>query len=590
MVRGRILAVDDDRFFREFYADVLGKQGYTVDVVADAQACLRKLAENPYDLVILDLILEETNGIELARRIRAENPGLEMMMATKVDDMVSMNQALALGIKEYVIKPIHEPELIQTVADILERQRIFLEHGKLLAESAEYFYTLSLYRRGLAILSTLEAGALVDTMLEAMMEETQAAGAMVWLSRGADEDGFYLAGQRGLVGAGEPAEFTHSEYRFHDLLLREVPFFPPREGGAPGELDRAAVHVPLIRNKELLGIVKVVRKVDGPFKNRDLRTLRMLGEFSAVALQNARVVEDLRRRASRGGGVLLNQDRFYDIVERERATAVRYNRAFSLVDARIPLPEPEVRVFLEGYLRETDGATLTEDGWLRFFLPETDGVGARSFGRRFLGALRARGVPLEDTDLPVPVSFPADGETLSELRQALEHRRAVAATSAARLIRGFDFWSAVEKLLQARPTTRLDKNGFLDIAHFVLADMAGDPRRRCALFLGLDALVKYRGWLEDRFHMLHRLARLSLFGDASDFRLQEGRDNISSIHVPGFPGVERCFVLYLTPQAGLTVLYERAADRRAAYIANDEFLTDALILALQEQYFLQRQL
>ncbi len=591
MATGRILAVDDDRFFREYYTDVLTAEGYQVDTVADPATCLQRLAENAYDLVILDLVLENASGLELARQIRNENSGLEIMIATRVDDMVSINRALSLGIKEYVIKPIHEAELLQTVADVLERQRIFLEHGKLLAQSAEYFYTLSLYKRGLAILGTLELDALVDLMLDGFMQETEAAGAIVWLAAAEQTAQFREAGRRGLIDTDEPAEFGYSDYRSHDQLLRELPFFPHREGGGPGDLDRSCVHVPLIRDKELLGILKLVRNVEGQFRNRDLRTLRMLGEFSAIALQNALVVQDLKRRTARGENAVLPLERFLEIAERERVTAQRYSRSFSLVESNLPLSPEDADAFFKDFLRETDVVTHVGERRFRFFLPETDGVGARSFGRRLVTSLRSRGVAREELETVTHAAFPADGESLEELIATLTRRREAWDRSPGRVLEKDDFWSIFDRLVRSPDAADIDKNFFLDAVHFLYTDIRSDARKRSVLFLGFPELKRHGAWLEERILDLGKQARLTLFGDATDFTLDAAHEHCVAIHVPAFPGGERYFALYLTGESGFVVLFERGEGGVArGFVAADPFLADALIFALQEQYFLQRQL
>ncbi len=585
---GRILAVDDDRFFREFYTDVLAKEGYEVDTAADGRSCMEKLAENAYDIVLLDLILGDTNGLELAERIRRENGGLEIIMATRVDDLVSMNKALALGIKEYIIKPVHEAELVQTVADVFERQRIFLEHGKLLAQSAEYFYTLSIYKRGLGILGTLEVDSLTDLMLEAFMEETEAAGALLWLSAGGQRSSFREAGRRGLIGADELASFDFSDYRHHEQLVQEAPFFPRNEDG---RADRGAIHIPLIRNKDLLGIVKLVRKVGGEFRNKDLRTVRMLGEFSSVALQNAMVVQDLKRRSVRGEHLVLVPERFHDIVERERVTAARYSRSFSLVDTAIPLDEPELEPFLAAHLRDTDAVTRLPDGDFRFFLPETDGLGARSFGRRILGEIGVRAGKRTPVPPPVHAAFPADGEEMTALEKALAGRREVREWSRSRTLTHESFWSRYSELLEgpAPEEGGFDKNAFLDVVHYLFTELQSG-HGRAALFLGLSDLGRHKAWLEERLFMAGRRARVCLFGESGDFQLPENFDNMMAIHVPSFPGAERYFALYVADTDGFVALYERGENGQASFSARDEFLADALTLSLQEQYFLQRQL
>jgi CheY-like chemotaxis protein len=582
------LAVDDDRFFREFYTDLLSREGYAVDAVADAKTCLERLDENAYDLIVLDLILEDMSGIELAAKIRERSRGLEIVMVTKVDDLASINRALELGIREYILKPINEAEFIQTVANILERQRVFLEHGRLLAESVEHVYTLSIYKRGLAILAALDIEALVELVLDGCMQECEAAGAVLWLRDETEPALFKEQLRRGLVEDGELQEFTFSEYRHHDQLISGVPFFPRTSEGA----DRDSIHVPLIHQKELLGLVKLRGKLDGRFRNKDLQTLRMLGEFSSIAVQNAFTVRDLKQRVSRGENFILTPERFSSMVERERTTAARYNRAFSLVELDVPEGGRDIDAFLQEQLREADAVTRLSPGVFRFFLPQTDGIGARSFGRRIISALRTKGLAHGgELLMPIHASFPADGESLAELEAGLLRRRGAYEGSLARQLKPGDFSALCQEILarQGREAG-FDKNGFLDILQFLLADAESDARRKSAMFLGIGKMSPHRGWLEEKLYGLGKQGRVSLFGDTAGFRIAEAAENIVAIHVPSPPGNEQFFALYLTADSGYVALYQRDGGQPRTFHALDEYLADHLILALQEQYFLQRQL
>jgi CheY-like chemotaxis protein len=589
---GRILAVDDDRFFREFYADVLGREGYQVDTVADAKTCLERIEQNPYDLAILDLILDDMSGIELARRIRESNRGLELIMATKVDDMASINRALAMGIREYILKPVNEAELVQTVGKILERQRVFFEHGKLLAERVEYVYTLSIYKRCLAILGALELAPLVELVLEACMQECEAAGAIAWLRVDGEPSLYREFGRRGLVDERELKEFSYSEYEHHEQVLNGLPFFPHAAGREGGPVDRDAIHVPLIRDKELLGILKLSRKVDGKFRAKDLQTLRMLGEFTSIALFNALTVRELKQRLSRGENFILTPERFAALVERERATALRYNRTFSLVEIELPDARREVEGFLQEVLRDSDAVTRLPRGAFRFFLSETDGIGARSFGRRLTAGLRAKGYLAPGAQaVPFHAAFPADGENEADLEGALRRRREASAASLAPRLKPGDFSARFQELIAGQGREGLfDKNAFIDAVQFLLADIEADPRRRTALFLGLGKLAPYRAWLDDRLHGLGKQARVSIFGDTGDLRLPENLDNVAAIHVPVGQGPESYFALYLTPDKGYVLLFQKDGAKKRVFQTADEYLADTLILAVQEQYFLQRQL
>jgi CheY-like chemotaxis protein len=75
----RILVIDDEPFVRDALKRVLEEEELQVDVTADAESALVQLNRQPYDLVILDIIMPGMDGVELLRRLRAEFPGLRVI-------------------------------------------------------------------------------------------------------------------------------------------------------------------------------------------------------------------------------------------------------------------------------------------------------------------------------------------------------------------------------------------------------------------------------------------------------------------------------------------------------------------------------
>jgi len=122
----RILIVDDEPELLRQLGRVFVEQHYTVDTAADGEAALEKIFTTPYDLILLDVMLPEADGLAVLREIRREKIGTPVLMLTakaELDDRIS---GLDLGADDYLTKPF-------SVAELLARSRALLrratEHG-----------------------------------------------------------------------------------------------------------------------------------------------------------------------------------------------------------------------------------------------------------------------------------------------------------------------------------------------------------------------------------------------------------------------------------------------------------------------------
>ncbi len=117
----RVIVIEDEKDLADAIARGLTRQAYTVDVAYDGLNGLELSEINSYDLLILDLNLPGLDGLEVCRRIRANDPRIGILMLTAragQDDRVS---GLNLGADDYLVKPFHFPELIARVRSILRR-------------------------------------------------------------------------------------------------------------------------------------------------------------------------------------------------------------------------------------------------------------------------------------------------------------------------------------------------------------------------------------------------------------------------------------------------------------------------------------
>ncbi|MCX6397013.1 MAG: MtrAB system response regulator MtrA [Propionibacteriales bacterium] len=119
--RARILVVDDDAALAEMLSLVLHNEGFASRIVARGDEAYAAFVEYQPDLVLLDLMLPGTDGIEVCRQIRATS-GVPIVMLTARSDTVDLVVGLESGADDYVAKPFKPKELI---ARIRARMRQF---------------------------------------------------------------------------------------------------------------------------------------------------------------------------------------------------------------------------------------------------------------------------------------------------------------------------------------------------------------------------------------------------------------------------------------------------------------------------------
>jgi len=104
--QGSVLIVDDDHRLRTTLTDILTFKNFSITSVGTGQEALRAVQEKPVDVALIDLRLEDMPGIELLRRIKETNPGIECIMLTGHATQSSAIEAINLGAYSYFEKPI----------------------------------------------------------------------------------------------------------------------------------------------------------------------------------------------------------------------------------------------------------------------------------------------------------------------------------------------------------------------------------------------------------------------------------------------------------------------------------------------------
>ena len=136
-----ILIIDDDSLIRKTLSSHLTKQGYDVQTAGDGEGGLRKNDEMDPDLVILDIRLPDTDGLEVLRQIKDRRGRSCVLIMTAYDDMKTTVEAIKLGAFEYLVKPLDYVALDLTV-DKAFQIKALEEKVSYLVEERQKEYTI----------------------------------------------------------------------------------------------------------------------------------------------------------------------------------------------------------------------------------------------------------------------------------------------------------------------------------------------------------------------------------------------------------------------------------------------------------------
>ena len=127
----RVLVVDDEEGARSGLEKLLRLEGYAVDAAADGLAALERAAEQPPDVVVTDLKMPRMDGMALMERLRAQWPGLPVIVVTAFGDVGSAVAAMRQGAEHYLVKPVDFDELQVAIDRAIENRDVRAEADQL---------------------------------------------------------------------------------------------------------------------------------------------------------------------------------------------------------------------------------------------------------------------------------------------------------------------------------------------------------------------------------------------------------------------------------------------------------------------------
>jgi diguanylate cyclase (GGDEF)-like protein len=517
MSKARVLAVDDQRYFRELIEGLLTDEGYAVQTASSGEEALHILEREDFEIVVTDLVMPGIDGGQLVERIKERIPDQEIVMVTGVVDVKTAVEAMKQGATDYILKPFDRKILTRSLEKILQRRRLRDEHSRLMAENLEIMGVLSLYERVAGLFATLALEPLAERLVEGLCLETRAQGGVLWVVDDLDQTRLKLVCARGIIRVDEEPEeldVSHLGNEFQSLMREGRSFTQSlTRGGSEGE----ALYVPLRQSGSLLGIARLSDKLDSDaFSDRDRAVAEKFVGFGASAIVNALRFRGLERRSFRDPTTkAYTHAYFHDVVRNEIQKASRFGHRFSLIlmefdglqALRRTRSESQFSHWLEGLVQQMGGALrstdllATEHEWRYWaLLPETDALGAAVLKQRLREVveggdlLSGREGESKPSLTVASATYPTDGTQLDALSRTLDQRLQENRESMLDNMPPGEhpFAELLETLLERAEPESPEMPA--QIARFLLDDLSRRPRDRGLLFIspgqnGMPGLV-----------------------------------------------------------------------------------------------------
>lgn len=118
-----ICLIEDEQKVSAFITKGLQEHGYKVKTAGDGLTAQKLLQQEHFDLLIMDVMLPDTNGIELCRQIRVNDSNTPILMLTALNQVHDKVSGLKAGADDYLVKPFHFSELLARIEALMRRNK-----------------------------------------------------------------------------------------------------------------------------------------------------------------------------------------------------------------------------------------------------------------------------------------------------------------------------------------------------------------------------------------------------------------------------------------------------------------------------------
>ncbi|HDN80190.1 MAG: hypothetical protein DRI61_02355 [Chloroflexi bacterium] len=290
MVRERILLVDDEESVRNLCKIILEQEGYEVEPVPNGYEAIKKAREKPFELLLTDIRMPGLDGIETTQAIREIQPEILCVVITGYGQMDLALRAIKVGVQGFLLKPFTPEELVNTVSKVLEIERLRRDNLRLKA-------LLPLFELSKTFMSTLELPRLEEEILQITTESLATDSSWLYL---VDSDTLlHLPKETSIILTTELQTKVMIEIEeAREAILWQLAEIADTE---LAELMRKAgigqmLVAPLRVGERLLGFLAALKSTQAsPFLASDPDFITILAGQAAVALENARLFEEIQR-------------------------------------------------------------------------------------------------------------------------------------------------------------------------------------------------------------------------------------------------------------------------------------------------------
>ena len=287
-----ILVVDDNEMNRDLLSRRLKRQGYGVATAENGREALKAIEADPFDLILLDIMMPEMNGFEVLEHLKdhAEWRHIPVIVISAAEDIDNMVKGIELGAEDYLPKPYNTLLLKARIGASLEKKRLHDVQQAYLAE-----------------LKTAQA---IDRELNETLDVQRAMDiALGWaMQRSHDQAGFLGVVEDGririIIAQGYAYELTNEEANF--LPLGQVPAalgainskqieqISNMQGAGLLSHAQSQIAVPVLRKSAVIAVLVLENTLSKIWDEQTVAFLDRLRDHAAIAIANAQMYEAIQ--------------------------------------------------------------------------------------------------------------------------------------------------------------------------------------------------------------------------------------------------------------------------------------------------------
>ena len=292
----RVLIVDDEDGVRSFCKTVLLRQGLAVQTAVNGQAALDVLADDIFDLILIDISMPVMNGLRVLEHVAGQYRQVSPIIMTGYATLESAIKAQDLGAEGFILKPFDHNKLVNVVNKVIERRRLRQDYARLQAH-------LPLIALSHRLVTEQSLAALAEATLKIAREETHALDAALWLvpspSSSLDwQENWQEIAPAQLASIGNPPPLPEATAWSNPAPVSWLAL--DQQGQPLADINQAKIlHLLVQTEGHPVGVLSLANPTAGRyFTGKDLDFLTVMSSYLAIGLENRYLYEviDLARQ------------------------------------------------------------------------------------------------------------------------------------------------------------------------------------------------------------------------------------------------------------------------------------------------------